>query len=300
VTTIGANSGAGSAMGGNTTAALSIPAAEEVAASPLAAVSSGSAAAAQGGIGTGLTSLGSSPNLTALFSGGEATGLKHAFSNLVTKTGERAAGIVDQSGASKARAADAGVKEGVNSAANGPNSRAPQQPIRGNCPLPGFAALQYDLMMLMAPELAGISSDLTSTTLQAKSSEAAKPETSGFGGLSTAFAHEKSKSANENKLWSVEGSALRMSLAFLHLWGVSPELDDQLKKVLEVTPPSDLRIGPGLMGDKGSMTLLFPAPRSRHEFWRTSPEFCAVRALTMVALAQRLMLLSKNARGTCR
>jgi hypothetical protein len=300
VTTIGANSGAGSAMGGNTTSALSIPAAEEVAASPPAAVSSGLAAAAQGGTGTGLTSLGSSPNLTALFSGGEATGLKHAFSNLVTKTGERAAGIVDQSGASKARAADAGVKEGVNGAANGPSSRAPQQPIRGTCPLPGVAALQYDLMMLMAPELAGISSDLTSTTLQAKSSEAAKPETPGVVGLSAAFAQEKAKPAEENKLWSVEGSALRMSLAFLHLWGVSPELDDQLKKVLEVTPPSDLRIGPGLMGDKGSMTLLFPAPRSRHEFWRTSPEFCAVRALTMVALAQRLMLLSKNARGTCR
>lgn len=285
-------------MGGNTTAALAIPTAEVIAVSPPGgkvppAVSSAASAAAQGSSGTGLTSLGSASNLTALFTGGgkdDGPGLKTAFSNLVSKAGDRGGGGGDVSGGSKPRA-----KEGANVA----DVRTPQQPIRGTCPLPGVAALQYDLMMLMAPELAGISSDLGTPAPSPKPSDGTKPQTPGKGGLSAALAEQKA--TDENKLWSVEGSALRMSLAFLHLWGVSPDLDQQLRDVLGVTPPGeDLRIGPGLMGDKGAMTLLFPAPRSRYEFWRASPEFSAVRALTMVALAQRLMLLSKNARGACR
>lgn len=300
-TTIGANSGAGSAMGGNTTAALAIPSADVIAVSPPGgapppAVSSGPGAAAQGAVNTGLTSLGSASNLTTLFTGAgkdDSSGLKSSFSNLVSKAGDRTG---DVSGVSKSKVGPTSKEGGSGSLAE---ARTLQQPIRGSCPLPGVAALQYDLMMLMAPELAGISSDLTITPTLSNGAKA--PATPGLGGLSAAFAEQKKAPADDDKLWSVEGAALRMSLAFLHLWGVSPELDQQLKNVLGVSPPGgDLRIGPGLMGDKGAMTLLLPGPRSRHEFWRTSGEFCAVRALTMVALAQRLMLLSRDARGACR
>jgi hypothetical protein len=66
-----------------------------------------------------------------------------------------------------------------------------------------------------------------------------------------------------------------------------------------VSKPQHIRVGSGLAGDRGAMTLSLPNQRATLELWKTSPEFCALRSLTNVALAQHLLLLSKPANLAC-
>jgi hypothetical protein len=66
-----------------------------------------------------------------------------------------------------------------------------------------------------------------------------------------------------------------------------------------VSKPQHIKVGSGLAGDRGAMTLSLPNQRATLELWKKSPEFCALRSLTNVALAQHLLHLSKPANLAC-
>ncbi|CAM6033085.1 unnamed protein product [Sphagnum compactum] len=177
-----------------------------------------------------------------------------------------------------------------------------KQPIRGASPLPGVATLQFDLFALMAPDLGATSNsgEKESRALVAGSEEsqiAAVLER--VPGVEHSEDKVTSSSKEDSWLGTVQGRLLRTSLAFLHLWGVDQELDSSLLEELLVSKPQHIRVGSGLAGDRGAMTLSLPNQRATLELWKTSPEFCALRSLTNVALAQHLLLLSKPANLAC-
>ena len=63
---------------------------------------------------------------------------------------------------------------------------------------------------------------------------------------------------------------------------------------MKLRKPENFIVGSGLQGDKGSLTLTFPGLSATLELWKSSSEFCAMRSLTMVSLAQRLVSLSRS------
>ncbi|CAK9231339.1 unnamed protein product [Sphagnum troendelagicum] len=177
-----------------------------------------------------------------------------------------------------------------------------KQPIRGASPLPGVATLQFDLFALMAPDLGSTSTsgEKESRALVAGSEEsqiAAVLER--VPGVEHSEDKVTSSSKEDSWLGTVQGRLLQTSLAFLHLWGVDQELDSSLLEELLVSKPQHIKVGSGLAGDRGAMTLSLPNQRATLELWKKSPEFCALRSLTNVALAQHLLHLSKPANLAC-
>ncbi|KAJ3686222.1 hypothetical protein LUZ61_015386 [Rhynchospora tenuis] len=143
-------------------------------------------------------------------------------------------------------------------------------PIRCSCPFPGIASLRFDLSAIMSPlahESCHVSNEVT-------------------------FKHgeELDSPAKQSK----EGRMLRFSLCFLHLWGVDTELDRLLVEEMNVCKPEVCHITAGTVGDRGAMSLMFPGIEPTLELWRSSPEFCAMRSLTMVSLAQHMISLSRS------
>ncbi|KAL2342718.1 hypothetical protein Fmac_004003 [Flemingia macrophylla] len=142
-------------------------------------------------------------------------------------------------------------------------------PIKCSCPFPGIVSLCFDLTSLMF-------------SYQKNESM----ENGGGKPVKTSEGHDL--------ISLFEEYLLRFSLSFLHLWSVDRELDTLLISDMKLRRPENFIVASGLMGDKGSLTLMFPAQSATLELWKSSSEFCAMRSLTMVSLAQRLISLSHS------
>ncbi|XP_068644896.1 uncharacterized protein [Aristolochia californica] len=176
--------------------------------------------------------------------------------------------------------------------------------VKCSCPVPGVATLTFDLLSLIYPfkndeetiplgvnekeKIHILSQSLERSNIQHMNSNDS-PE----------GVKEMSSQAWEESawVWSPEGCALRFGLTFLHLWDVDHELDELLKAEMNICRPESFFVASGLVGDRGALTLAFPGPRATLELWRLSPEFCALRSLTMVSLAQRMINLSHSSSG---
>ncbi|KAJ0106075.1 hypothetical protein Patl1_17635 [Pistacia atlantica] len=173
-----------------------------------------------------------------------------------------------------------------------------KQLIKCSSPYPGIAALSFDLASFMFPY-----QNHQSTTknidkqefVNVKEQEAGTPsphhssdDGSDMRGSSTV--------TTEEHAWirSLDEYMLRFSLSFLHLWNADRELDKLLINDMKLKRPENFIVAAGLPGEKGSLTLTFPGLRAILELWKSSSEFCAMRSLTMVSLAQRMISLSHS------
>ncbi|KAL3742997.1 hypothetical protein ACJRO7_018322 [Eucalyptus globulus] len=159
--------------------------------------------------------------------------------------------------------------------------------IKCSCPFPGVATLCFDLTSLMllpqGDELCGI--QIKKAGSPVKRDGVAEFADNGAG-PNTSNSHMES-----NCIRSLEESIVRFSLSVLHSWGVDDGLDQLLITDMKLIRPENFIVGPGLAGDKGSFTVTFPCTSAVLELWKLSSEFCAMRSLTMVSLAQRMVSL---------
>ncbi|KAK1430619.1 hypothetical protein QVD17_13483 [Tagetes erecta] len=181
-------------------------------------------------------------------------------------------------------------------------------PITCSCPFPGIATLSFDMTLLMSPRIESFESqndgherhtsrngfDRMSNFFKERIVEgpdSSPLSTDGGDGL-----QETPSDATEYTDWahSLEGCLFRFSLSVLHLWNVDYELDNLLIAEMKLKKPKNFFVASGLLGDRGSLTLTFPGPRATLELWRSSSEFCAIRSLTMVSLAQHMVTLSHS------
>lgn len=181
-------------------------------------------------------------------------------------------------------------------------------PITCSCPFPGIATLTFDMTSLMSlrtesfeiqKDSHGIQTprkglDRMSSFLKEQGVEEPRPyplSTDGGDGL-----QETPPDTGEYTDWahSLEGCLFRFSLSVLHLWNVDCELDKLLVSEMKLKKPKNFFVASGLLGDRGSLTLTFPGPSATLELWRSSSEFCAIRSLTMVSLAQHMISLSHS------
>ncbi|XP_039142802.1 uncharacterized protein LOC120280128 [Dioscorea cayenensis subsp. rotundata] len=164
-----------------------------------------------------------------------------------------------------------------------------KHPIRSSCPFPGIACLKFDLSSLMLPR------DPKNNDNQVKSNvsdhEKKEPilvhgspgDNSDVQGIETHFSKE-----------SLEICLLKLSLCFLHLWGIDHELDNLLLDEMNISKPEGFYISSGMLGDREALTLMFPGLQATLELWKSSAEFCAMRSLTIVSIAQRMISLSHS------
>lgn len=184
-----------------------------------------------------------------------------------------------------------------------------QPPIKAASPFPGVAALQFDLFTLMAPDLGrqrknereveqlkvgtdGIPSNKIDQDI--KMSDDQVIDRRNYPQMQEEPLPAKSDDCElASSLGSFEGSLLRTSLAYLHLWGADLELDKCLQKELQIFQPTNVGAAAGFAGDRGATTLFLPGWKPTFELWITSSEFCALRSLTIVATALRMTTLSR-------
>lgn len=175
-------------------------------------------------------------------------------------------------------------------------------PVTCSCPFPGIATLKFDLQSLMFPcqshkqylkTFDKLENDLVADKGTGKSTSPVPNSKN----LSNAQGETESIKEEHEWLKNVEGCIIRFSLSFLHMWGVNHELDTLLISEMKVNRPHNFIVSSGLQGDRGSTTLTFPGPHTTVELWRSSSEFCAIRSLTMVALAQHMVSLSLSSPG---
>ncbi|XP_039843581.1 uncharacterized protein LOC120703529 isoform X3 [Panicum virgatum] len=158
-------------------------------------------------------------------------------------------------------------------------------PIKCSCPYPGIASVRFDLTAIMSTQ--GMTNSNTDKLRGHLHGENAK-ETLQPGMLDGV--HEMDSPSRE----SLEGRLLRFSLCFLHLWDVDCDLDKLLVDEMQVCKPEGCHIATGVVGDRGSFTLMFPGKDATLELWKSSAEFCAMRSLSIVSLAQRMITLSRS------
>lgn len=163
-------------------------------------------------------------------------------------------------------------------------------PIKCSCPYPGIASLRFDLTAIMSTQ--GMENRTSDKQLKDDNlhSEKAKENLQPGTLDSPSGVHEIDSPSRE----SLEGRLLRFSLCFLHLWDVDSELDKLLVDEMQVCKPEGCHIANGVVGDRGSFTLIFPGKEATLELWKSSPEFCAMRSLSIVSLAQRIITLSRS------
>ncbi|CAH9124813.1 unnamed protein product [Cuscuta epithymum] len=189
------------------------------------------------------------------------------------------------------------------------------QPIKSFCPFPGICALSFDLTDLVSlclrleplrnecgnlnkkqEKVARI--EYHSHTVDTKPNIHRKEVGKGLPGqhhtIEDNNVDETKRDVAQYHEWicSLEKCLLQFSLAILHLWDVDYELDELLVNEMKLRRPSNLFIASGLIGDKGSLTLTFPDATATLELWKSSSEYCAIRSLTMVSLAQHIISLS--------
>ncbi|KAJ8646225.1 hypothetical protein MRB53_007973 [Persea americana] len=171
--------------------------------------------------------------------------------------------------------------------------------IKCSCPFPGIATLKFDLSSLMHP-IQRNEQFIWNGGMQESAyglvQDSVKPNFQQTSSNDCSVVKGSASHPIEEQAWikSLEGFLLRFSLSFLHLWGVDHELDKLLIDEMSVCRPESFVVASGLLGDKGSLTLAFPGSQATLELWRSSSEFCAMRSLTMVSLAQRMISLSRS------
>ncbi|WVZ80133.1 hypothetical protein U9M48_027633 [Paspalum notatum var. saurae] len=166
-------------------------------------------------------------------------------------------------------------------------------PIKCSCPYPGIASLRFDLTAIMSTQ--GMTNRTSDKQLKDHlHSENAKHILQPGALDSPSGVHEMDSPSRE----SMEGRLLRFSLCFLHLWDVDRELDKLLVDEMQVCKPEGFHIANGVVGDRGSFTLMFPGKEATLELWKSSAEFCAMRSLSIVSLAQRMITLSRSCTNT--
>ncbi|GAB2220547.1 hypothetical protein Droror1_Dr00008207 [Drosera rotundifolia] len=154
-------------------------------------------------------------------------------------------------------------------------------PVRCSCPLSGVPMLSFDLTSLMFVDIDG-GHELDTETQ--------KIVMDGSGMLTDATHMTRKPCLRKDFAMCL----LQLSLWFLHLWDADFELDKLMGSELKIKKPETFTIVPGLEGDRGSVTLAFPGFRSALELWKSSSEFCAMRSLALVSLAQRIVSLSPS------
>ncbi|KAK2439115.1 zinc finger CCCH domain-containing protein [Trifolium repens] len=161
-------------------------------------------------------------------------------------------------------------------------------PIKCSCPFPGIVSLSFDLASLM----------FSFQKNESKKTGDGKPVNINLKqkGVQEQIPSYHNPETSEESDWVslFEEYLLRYSLSFLHLWNVDSELDNLLISDMKLRRPENFMITSGLQGDKGSLTLSFPGQSATLELWKSSSEFSAMRSLTMVSLAQRLISLSHS------
>lgn len=167
-------------------------------------------------------------------------------------------------------------------------------PIQCSCPTSGIAIIDFDLSSLISADVLGDDGG------EQRNGTAHELQT-----LMAGSQHEISNSSSvREKLVDTMGKyicnnrsrlcLLRFSLSFMHFWGVDFELDNLLMMEMDVKRYKKLILAPGLVGDRGSISLAFPDFSSILQLWKSSSEFCALRSLTMVSLAQSMVSLSHS------
>lgn len=158
-------------------------------------------------------------------------------------------------------------------------------PVKYSCPFPGIASLEFDLSSLMTVQFL-CSGDKQVTTHVSKS----EIKDSNMQQVSLKDSSDRETGTCPKE--SLERSLLRFSLCFLHLWGVDQELDKLLTEEMDLCKPESFYVSSGVLGDRGSFTLMFPGLYATLELWKSSSEFCAMRSLAIVSLAQHMLSLS--------
>ncbi|KAJ4835494.1 hypothetical protein Tsubulata_015486 [Turnera subulata] len=171
-----------------------------------------------------------------------------------------------------------------------------KHPIRCTCPFPGIATLTFDLASLMFPcmkheVVVGNSGKQEHNNV--KERPACSPSSHSDDGSNSIEVARDSVEENSS-IRSLETYVLRFSLSFLHVWDLDDDLDSLLIKDMKLSRPENLIVASGLQGDKGSLTLTFPGLSPIRELWKSSSEFSAMRSLTMVSIAQRMISLSHS------
>lgn len=191
-------------------------------------------------------------------------------------------------------------------------------PIKCSCPFPGIGILSFDLASLISlcqkREFYEDGSD-TRAKAHVEEQEAVTPK-NGYKRVNSPLRGQGAETPSphhttidigsdlqgtladplENNDWvrSLEGRLLQFSLSFLHSWNVDCELDRLLIADMKLKKPDNFTVASGLLGDRGSLTLTFPGTSNTLELWKWSSEFCAMRSLTMVSLAQHMVILSHS------
>ncbi|KAL9242797.1 hypothetical protein vseg_016761 [Gypsophila vaccaria] len=167
-------------------------------------------------------------------------------------------------------------------------------PIRCYCPNSGIAILDFDLSSLLS--LDGGGEQTLGPTNDSQRVGGSNTEIAANNSSDQDTSHgvmERHQYHNSFKL-----CLLRFTLSLLHLWSVDSDLDNLLMLEMSVKRYEHLMFAPGLEGDRGSFTLAFPAFSSTLQLWKSSSEFCALRSLIMVSLAQTMVSLSNSCSGS--
>ncbi|XP_027183122.1 WD repeat-containing protein 7 isoform X1 [Coffea eugenioides] len=227
---------------------------------------------------------------------------------------------VTESNRSQTHATKEAVIESIESTVSAFQSNKP--PIEGLCPFPGITALCFDLKSMISIckshdlTMAGsIDHRKTSSEVIGEDTPKDSPQKKidsqrMYRETDIATPHHVSKEiysassgtsggtvADHDLLYSLEESLLQFSLSLLHLWNVDYELDRLLQTEMKLKRPELFNVASGLIGDRGSLTLMFPGSSATLELWRSSSEYSALRSLTMLALAQHMISLSPSYSG---
>ncbi|KAK9088087.1 hypothetical protein Syun_030481 [Stephania yunnanensis] len=178
--------------------------------------------------------------------------------------------------------------------------------VKCSCPFPGITAMVFDLSSLVffsqnfgqLVETLEIDNERLNSQVPDQGPNSPNSHQTTSSSMSDG---QGITNSIEDQEWlkSLEGYSIRFSLSFLHWWGVDQELDSLLMSELNVIRPEKYIVASGLLGDRGSLTLMLPASHPTHELWCLSSEFCAIRSLTMVSLSQRMISLSLSSSAVC-
>lgn len=179
-----------------------------------------------------------------------------------------------------------------------------KHPVKCSCPFPGIATLSFDLASLMSHclkhEFIGNGGDKQENAhMREPGTETLKPHDMTADDGSDLNGTLNNTIEGHDWISSLERYLLQFSLSFLHLWDVDSELDKLLITDMKLERPQKFIVSPGFQGDRGSLTLTFPGLGASLELLKSSSEFCAMRSLTMVSLAQRIVSLSHSSSAGC-
>lgn len=133
-------------------------------------------------------------------------------------------------------------------------------PIKCSCLYPGVASLRFDLTAIMSTQ--GMTNSNSDRQLRDHLHSANDKETLQSGMLDSPYGLYDMDSPSRE---SLEGCLLRFSLCFLHLWDIDHDLDKLLVDEMQVCKPEGCHIATGVVGDRGSFTLMFPGKEATLE-----------------------------------